>query len=137
MKSVLDWLKGLMWWRRAEIPPDMSAYADEWVAVKGGKVIGHDRHIRALMDELKNAPGSRGCVIFFQSKPEHVNLWAVMYREYPGRLFPNCSFKDRASAEDWLRSLGGDDTYLAFRTHQHAPWVEVTDDGLADQTVQV
>ncbi|HEY6019331.1 MAG TPA: DUF5678 domain-containing protein [Candidatus Paceibacterota bacterium] len=126
---MIDMILGFFKGKRRKKPPlDLTPYQGQWVAVKDKKVIASDLSIRALMNKLKHMQReTNGCSIWFESKPEEIHRWAVMYRDTPGRVYPNCLFKTREEAEQWMNSYSiVENHYLATREGLRTPWTEVT-----------
>jgi len=78
-------------------------YAGQWVAVYGGKVIGHsDSAIRTrdLVSERLRRPG--GATIVYACRPEEIPRWAARF-DREGRIGPNDEHDTREGAEHWAR----------------------------------
>lgn len=109
---------------------DLTAYRGRWVAMKGGRLLGHAATAVAIIDFLRSLGGeASGAEAWYEAHPEEVQRWAV--RTPDGRICPNCRFYTREEAECGLQWLRGElpDGVVVTRDGQHDPWRPV-DEGV-------
>jgi hypothetical protein len=101
--TAVQW--GLQRWRPGPTPEQLIAaiktnYAGQWVAVHGGKVVGHSQYNTRV---LPDAVGRAGTTIAYVCRPEEIPKWAARF-DREGRIGPNDEHETREEAERWAQS---------------------------------